>query len=293
MKDAAAQAVLATAVEDQEDLEEAASKAAAALAKESDAKASKTDMTNRFTINIMGTAETDSGIEFFGKVRIRGGNEGNGATSGSSISAPRVGATMGGLTVAVGNINGAIDSLPGMLAGSVGLTGLGYSNNTTGGFDYDGFSSGGGGVNGVEVIYSANGLGVHLSHSDQAAAARTALGINYAFGDWKVAMGIQESDLDAEDFTTINVTGAIGSVSVGASYSAMHSSIGDGIRVNAGFEAGAGTNVTIYIADTDGASDTAYGLGFTHSLGGATLAGGIASNNIGTTSADLGVRFKF
>jgi len=56
---------------------------------------------------------------------------------------------------------------------------------------------------------------------------------------------------------------------------------------------GAGTNVTVYIADTDGASDTAYGLGFTHSLGGATLAGGIASNNVGTTSADLGVRFSF
>jgi len=283
---------LVSAVDANETLVDAAAAADKAVVDDAAANKSKTDLTNRFTINIMGTAETDSGIEFFGKVRIRGGNEGNGATSGSSISAPRVGATVGGLTVAVGNINGAIDSLPGMLAGSVGLTGLGYSNNTTGGFDYDGFSSAGG-ENGVEVIYSANGLGVHLSHSDQAAAARTALGINYAFGDWKVAMGIQESDLDAEDFTTINVTGAIGSVSVGASYSAMHSSIGDGIRVNAGFEAGAGTNVTIYIADTDGASDTAYGLGFTHSLGGATLAGGIASNNIGTTSADLGVRFTF
>jgi outer membrane protein OmpU len=34
-------------------------------------------------------------------------------------------------------------------------------------------------------------------------------------------------------------------------------------------------------------------LGFTHSLGGATLAGGVANSNTGLTSADLGVRFNF
>jgi len=289
MKDAAAQAVLATAVEDQEDLEEAASKAAAALAKESDAKASKTDMTNRFTINIMGTAETDSGIEFFGKVRIRGGNEGNGATSGSSISAPRVGATMGGLTVAVGNINGAIDSLPGLYSGSVGLTGLSYSNVMVGG--YDGFSSAGGGTNGVEVIYSASGLGVHLSHSGLVAGDRTALGLSYAFGDWKIALGHQSADLDAQDFTVLTVDGAIGSVSVGAQIADV--AAGSAFQIHAGFEVGAGTNVTVFMADTDGATDTAYGLGFTHSLGGATLAGGIVSDAAGVTHADLGVRFKF
>jgi len=175
---------------------------------------SKTDLTNRFTVNIMGTAETDSGIEFFGKVRIRGGNAGNGATSGSSISAPRVGATVGGLTVAVGNINGAIDSLPGLYSGSVGLTGLSYSNVMVGG--YDGFSSAGGGTNGVEVIYSASGLGVHLSHSGLVAGDRTALGLSYAFGDWKIALGHQSADLTAEDFTVLTVDGAIGSVSVGA-----------------------------------------------------------------------------
>ena len=85
-------------------------------------------ITNRMTINIDGTAETDTGVEFFGRVRIRGENNGNGVntnTAGdalditenttpnaSGVSAPRVGARIGGLTVATGNILGAIDALP-------------------------------------------------------------------------------------------------------------------------------------------------------------------------------------
>jgi len=252
--------------------------------------AQETAVTNRFTLNVDGTAETDSGVEFFARVRVRGGNTGDAtAPTASGVSAPRVGARMGGLTVATGNINGAIDSLPGLYSGSVGLTGLSYSNVLVGG--YDGFSSAGGGTNGVEVIYSASGLGVHLSHSGLVAGDRTALGLSYAFGDWKIALGHQSADLDAQDFTVLTVDGAIGSVSVGAQIADV--AAGSAFQIHAGFEVGAGTNVTVFMADTDGASDTAYGLGFTHSLGGATLAGGIASNNIGTTSADLGVRFKF
>jgi len=111
------------------------------------ATASKSDLHNRFTLNIDGSTETDSGTEFFGRVRIRGGNTGDGATKASTVSAPRIGMKIGSLTIAVGNINGAIDSTAGVYSGSVGLTGLGYSNVIVGG--YDGFSSGGGGSNGV------------------------------------------------------------------------------------------------------------------------------------------------
>jgi len=41
-------------------------------------------------------------------------------------------------------------------------------------------------------------------------------------------------------------------------------------------------------------SETAYGLGFTHGLGGGvTLAGGIARDTSENTLADLGVKFSF
>lgn len=255
---------------------------------------SSTDVHNRITINIDGTAETDSGVEFFGRVRIRGGNTGDGATAGSTISAPRVGARIGGLTVAVGNIAGAIDSLPGLYAGSIGFTGLGDQNQVASGaanYAYDSFSSGGGGSNGVEVIYSANGLGVHLSSSSLAAGDRTALGLSYTFGDWTVALGHQSADVAAEDFTTLTATGTIGSVVVGAQ---IADNDGDSAyRVNAQFDVGAATIVEFFVADQDNSPDTAYGLGFEHSLGGATLAGGIVSRHDGDTAADLGVRFNF
>ena len=257
---------------------------------------SETAVHNRFTINIDGTAETDSGVEFFGRVRIRGGNEGNGATAASGVSAPRVGARIGGLTIAVGNINGAIDSLAGVYSGSIGLTGLSYSNvvnnnASSGPFDYDSFSSGGGGTNGVEVIYSGNGFNAHLS--DSGVTNRTALGLSYAFGDWTVALGHQSSDTAGEDFTSIGIDGSIGTVTVGAAYAANEGDF-DTFRINAGFEIGAATNVTVYVADNSGVGrETAYGVGFTHSLGGATLAGGIENDRSGLTRADFGVRFGF
>jgi outer membrane protein OmpU len=269
-----------------------ASQAAAAGAAGSAAKKSKNDVYNRITFNIDGSVVTDTGVEFFGKVRIRGGNKGDGATAASTISAPRVGVNVGSLTVAVGNINGAVDSTAGIYAGTVGLTGLGYSNLVVGGFD--GFSSGGGGSNGVEVIYSMNGLGMHLSHSKLAAGDRTAVALTYAFGDWSVGLAHQSADLVVEEFTMVRVDGKIGDLTLGAAFGDNDVSIGDQFRVNAGFSVGAGTDITVYVKDTDlVGAETAFGVGFTHSLGGATLAGGVAENAKGNTVADLGVRFNF
>jgi outer membrane protein OmpU len=253
---------------------------------------SSSDLHNRFTLNIDGSTETDSGAEFFGRVRIRGGNTGEGATAASAVSAPRLGMKVGGLTVAVGNINGAIDSTAGVYSGSVGLTGLGYSNVVVGGFD--GFSSGGGGKNGVEVIYSMDGMSAHLSHSSLTAGDRTALALTYAFGDWKVALGHQSADLAKEEFTMVRVDGSIGDITVGAAFASNDVTVGDKVRINAGFKVGAGTSIALFVTDSDlVGADTAYGVGFTHSLGGATLAGGIVEDSAGVSKADLGVRFNF
>tara|TARA_B110000902_G_scaffold88526_1_gene105205 strand:- start:1810 stop:2706 length:897 start_codon:yes stop_codon:yes gene_type:complete len=263
-----------------------------------DTAATETQVHNRFTLNVDGTAETDSGVEFFARVRVRGGNTGTGATAASTISAPRVGATMGGLTVAVGNINGALESTPGLYSGNVGLTGLGWGSLPTnasaaGAFAWDSFSSGGGARNGVEVIYSSNGFGVHVSQSGATGVARTAINVSYNFSDWTVALGHQSSDADDEDTTLLTVGGTIGNVAVGFAH-ADNEGNNDATRINATFEVGAGTKVTAYY--TGGDIVDSYGLGFTHSLGGATLAGGIAKFDTGlgdTTVADLGVRFNF
>ena len=61
----------------------------------------------------------------------------------------------------------------------------------------------------------------------------------------------------------------------------------------ADMDVGAGTNIRAYVADDEVATDTVFGAGFTHSLGGAVLAGGIVSNPSSAVEADLGVPFSF
>lgn len=265
---------------------------------------------NRFTLNIDGSASTDTGLDFFARVRVRGGNTGTAGLGASGVSAPRVGVSVAGFTVATGNILGAIESAPGLYSGSVGLTGLGWGNlvanvgagSTVPGntFRWDAFSSAGAGRNGVEVIYSNAGFGVHVSWSGVGGDDRIAANLSYTFGDWTAAAAYQDSDTDADDKWFATIGGNLGDFGVGAAYGDN-----DGVskwQVNGSYTFGAGTTVTAYVADESGtnsagsnvaATDTSWGLGFTHSLGGATLAGGVAGTNTGATLADLGVRFSF
>lgn len=260
----------------------------------------ETFLTNRFTLNIDGNAETDGGMNFFARVRIRGGNEGSGADNlgASGVSAPRVGVSTGGFTLATGNIYGALESTPGLYDGAVGLTGLGWANLPTnyapaGTFAWDSFSSAGAGSNGVEAIYAAGDFGAHLSFSSVNENDVIAAHVSYTFGDWTAALAHQDSDTDTADMTLVTIGGNIGAASVGAAYS---DNDGDdsALRINGSFDVASGTTITGYatFADSDSAKDDSYGLGFTHSLGGATLAGGIA-DVMGGTQADFGVRFSF
>ena len=263
---------------------------------------STTQVHNRFTLNVDGTAETDSGMSFFARVRIRGGNTGDGATSSSAVSAPRVGVSYGGFTVAVGNINGAFESTPGLYSGAVGLTGLGWYNlpaNAAGAgkFAWDSFSSGGGGANGVEAIYSGGAFSGHISYSaDDTGASTTdviALNVAYNFGDWTVALGHQDSDTALADMTILTVGGSFGDFGVGFAYS-MNEGDNDAARINGSYTFGSGTTVTAFYTAVDAAAlEDGYGIGFTHSLGGATLAGGVAMGFDDRTRADFGVRFNF
>ena len=254
---------------------------------------------NRFTINIDGNATIDSGAELFARVRIRGGSSAGegGTTAASGVSAPRVGMTSGGMTLAVGNINGALESTPGLYSGAVGLTGLGWGNlpvngSAAGSWFWDSFSSAGGGANGVEVIYSAGDMGIHVSHSE--VSDQTSAHISYAFGDWTAALAMLD-DGDGPEATLITLGGSLGSANVGLKYADVDDGAdsSDATTVWASFDVASGTTVTGYFTSVDnGTADDNYGLGFTHSLGGATLAGGVSSIN-DTTRADLGVRFGF
>ena len=269
-----------------------------------------TSLDKRMTVNVTGTAETTSGITFGALMRFR--SEEDAATV---IAGARVYMQTNGVEIGAGNINGAIESMPGLYNASVGLTGLGWGGIVTnvvgadllGGatdiddaeyWDWDAYSSSGNGPEGVEVSYAGGGLAAHLSYSSDdlsngglADDERLGAYASYTMSDWTVAIGVQESDDDDEDKTVATIGGAIGSASIGLAYANN-----DGITKFAvsGSSTFGGTTVSAYVADenTTG-TEIAYGLGVSHDLGGASLTAGIANTELGITRSDIGVSFSF
>ena len=286
--DAAVEAA-ADALEAAEDLLAAISGSAAVDA--------KTVFDNRLQINVDASAETSSGLTFGVRSRIRINENETGA-----LSAPRVYVKSGAVEVAVGNIYGALDSMPGMYDSEVGLTALsdaGVVLNTVGKGDwaFDNYSSQGKGVNGIEAIYSAGGFTGHLSYSEpdlSGSAAVTnkhvaAVGA-YTMGDWTVALGMQDSDNNAEDKTVLTVGGKVGDYGVG--FAAADNDGVQKIALNGSATFGA-TTVNGFVADDESGTDTALGLGVSYDLGGAAVMAGVERDAVGQTRADMGVSFSF
>ncbi|MGR3634488.1 MAG: porin [Shimia sp.] len=248
---------------------------------------------NRFTLNIDGSTATDTGIEFFARVRVRGENTGTGATAASGVSAPRVGLSVGNFEFATGNILGAIEEMPGLYDGEVGLTAFNDPSavavTRARGANYDSFSSAGGGSNGVEVIYTNNGFLGHLSYGSS--SELTALVLAYQTADWYVSGAYQDGPVATDEKGIVNAGYTFDAFAVGAAYGNNNGV--DKWRVHGTVQVGSGTDITAFVADDESGTDTLWGLGFTHSLGGATLAGAVHGDEIGTTLADFGVRFNF
>ena len=271
----------------------------------------ETNVTSRFRLQIDATAESDAGVTFGARARIQQNNTDSVTTdgpdglsgtaddvtttspSGTGINGVRFFARTGGFEVGVGNIFGALEFMPGMYPIDLGLTGLGYEY-TAYAFNGDAYSSGGNGAagsNGVEVMYSAGDLSVHVSASDT--SNRIAAHAAYTFSGWTVAVGVQDSDNAADTEAAFSVGGSIGIADVTLAY-ADNGTQGDHVVLAGRFDVGAATNVEVYVADADKWADTSYGVDFNHSLGGGTsIRGGVASLGGGSTRADLGVRFNF
>ncbi|KIN63128.1 Outer membrane porin [Sulfitobacter noctilucicola] len=251
---------------------------------------SATNVTSRFRLQIDATAESDAGVTFGARVRIQQNEGQQGMTNGA-----RFFARSGGLEVGVGNIFGALESFRGMYPIDLGLTGHNY-DYTAYNFRGDAYSSGGlgnSGDNGVEVMYSAGDLSVHVSASDT--DDRIAATVAYKAGGFDFGLGAQDSDNAADTELAAYVSGSFGPVDMTLAY-ADNGTAGDHIVLTGRFDVGAATNIEAYIADADQWSETGFGIDFNHSLGGGTsLRGGVSTGgSVGDeTLVDLGVRFDF
>ena len=251
-----------------------------------------TTVDNRMTVTFSGSTETTSGLTLGATMNLRT-NDG----SDSAVSGARVSVAASGAEVAVGNIYGAIDSMPGLYI-SAGLTGLGWTGvaaNTVakGSFGWDSYTSSDNGVNGVEVIYSSGGFTGHLSYSDAdigSSSNNTAAYVSYAMGDWTAAVAMQDSTTNTQDKTIVTVSGNVGDF--GVNFAAADN---DGERkiVLGGSATFGATKVNAFVADEETGADTGFGLGLKHDLGGASLVGGVERTVAGVNRADLGVSFSF
>ncbi|WP_323040547.1 porin [Gemmobacter sp.] len=280
---------------------------------------SKTRLEKRVTINLDASTTADNGVTFGARIRLRSEelSANAGGLGGRTIAAgARVFARAGGLTVAGGNILGAIESMPGVYAPSVGLTGLswgGLVTNVTGNtFNWDAYSSSGAGPEGLEVIYTMGDFTGHISYT--ADDLRGTIGTNkrigaygsYKFQGWTVALGVSDGSgtgLAADkggDKVVLTVGGKIGDFGVGfgaaRNYNAAGTAKVNKFALNGSYTFGA-TTVSGYVANESvllGLTKTSYGLGASYDLGGgASVVGGIERTTMKETRADLGVSFRF
>lgn len=262
----------------------------------------KTNITSRFRLQIDATAESDAGVTVGARARIQQNNTddgqpaiiGNQGPAGTGINGVRFFARSGGLEIGVGNIFGAIDSIPQLYPIDLGLTGLGYNYTVTSTGGADAYSSGGNGAagsNGVEIIYSMGDFTGRLSASDT--NDRIAGSVTYNTNGWSFSLGVQDSDNAADTEWVLGASGSFGVADVTVAW-ADNGTAGDQWVLAGRFDVGAATNVEAYVADADAFATTSYGVDFNHDLGGGvSLRGGVAKLGNDTTRADFGVRFNF
>jgi len=252
------------------------------------------DVEVRSTFNINGTATTDSGLEMGATIRFR--SDENDAAGQQEFSGTRVHISNDMFKLSVGNVADVLDTLAGSYDGSVGLTGLGDLANVM--KNDNGFSSEGIGGDGVRLDASLGGADFALSFLDgdntNSDDDQVGASVAYTFGDFTVAVGHEETGDDSVTaatfqaaFSGFDVDLQIADNDVGGVETTAYS-----LAVATDLDSGLGLKAFISDNDEVGA-DTAFGVGFTYSLGGATLAGGIASDFDQNMRADFGVRTKF
>jgi outer membrane protein OmpU len=275
---------------------------------------SDTRIEQRFRLNIVGTAETDGGVQFGARVRIENNDDSDGNGNASSVRAPEFNVSAGGFRLDVGNTSDVIDSgdVVDFYGYGVGLTS--FLEQSTGwftGFPVSGISGSSSVVPTIKARYSYDAFTVAASYTDNAlddTREEWQIGAGYSFGDWNVgaAFGNEDFGTDDNDFWAASVGGMISGV--GVTLLVGDSDIQDDVSYGATvmFPIGAATEIRFAVSDNgmdsdnpavvdgDEGDETAYAIGFRHSLGGGvSLRGGVGENSFGDTVGDLGVIFDF
>ncbi len=298
---------------------------------------SKYNITSRLRLQFDMSAQTDSGVAFDARFRAQAESR-DGVAGGAFFNGARFGVSYEGIRVNVGNIIGAMENTPGLYttgtrSAGTGIDGMGFFSIPFSGaskWGWDAYSSGGTGVNGVEVLYSAGGFVGHLSYSRRNGGAvpgqangetRTALMLTYNFGDFYVAGSMTNSSgalrpllangQDANDLMLLTAGGNFGSFGAKIAYGDANN--GKGITLEGNMDIGTASNVLVWVGNFDpkkvggvavdptAVDGTNYGINYQYDLGGgATFVAGYVHNaktNVAGDTSDnqvqAGVYFSF
>lgn len=250
---------------------------------------------SRFRLQADVSTETDSGLKLNARQRFQTeenavGNGGNGV---------RFGASMGAVSVNLGNINGVIESAPNLYmptkSAGMGLEGNGWEslavNTAAGAFGWTAYNSGGAGAtNGAEVIYSASGLTLHAAmHKD----VSNGVGVNYAMGDAKVAIAYEDFD-NGDSIMFISAGTKLGESNVAIAYgdADIAGVTADKFSIKGATPVGAATSMYGFVASED--AGESFGLGVSHDLGaGASIESGWTRNEADVNTISAGLFFNF
>ena len=290
---------------------------------------SSTNITSRLRLQFDMSTETDGGVTLGARTRIQIESRDNIPGTGVANGA-RFYASVGGFTLGVGNIIGAIEGMPGLYletrTAGIGVDGAGFHSlvtNVNGAFfDWDAYSSAGAGPNGVEVLYKSGAFGGHLSYTTRNGATsvdRVAVNVSYTFGDWTAALGVQDSDIVGNDKTVLTVAGKLGNFGLRLAYADNDGIDKYGIYANT--DIGSASNILVFVTSEDesdasaiadgrdnrdnnganvgaladaGGEGTSYGIHYSYDLGGgASFEAGAVSTSTDNTTVQAGVYFSF
>jgi len=260
---------------------------------ETAAGATTTGTASRARVQFDASTTTDGGIGL--NMRQRYQTEEN---STNTMNGARFGMSFGGLSINIGNINGAIDSAPGMYmgtnSGGVGLEGNLWANmalnNAGGAWNWTSHdSAGAGSTNGIEAIFSMNGMGVHVSNTDTS----TAYGVNYSMGNITLAAAREDVTSGANDGAQMTFASAgvsLSNASVTASWGSQSGTTKTVLAAT--YDMSDAVNLHGHFGSEDAGSS--YGLGVNYGLGGGTfIDAGFDSNAAGDKRMSAGLQFFF
>ena len=286
-------------------------------------------LVSRFRLNMDASAETDGGAKFTARVRLQAEeNADTGEANVAEANGANFSVTYGGLHVAVGNVGGAIDSLPNYYGHEIGLeTFAGHYSAV----DYSilGYSSGGTGANAVIFKYEVGNVAFLASYDQQTEVKRLAspdldadgdiignvsttdgdrwdIGVKYTFGNITAAVGHGQTDSgpsgDDTSLTVLTLGGEFGDLNaalfVADDKTEKAATDGSAYGVSAAYTVGA-TKLLIAYGDGGADDDTQWiGVGAHYDLGGgASLRGGIGRKDQDSgedkMQADFGAHFNF